>query len=226
MKQRLQALLAKGDALSPRERLILFVLLLAAVWALLDTALMSPLQRARQAEAVRIQAAQERLQRAQEALAQVEGRVPPDVAAVRRLESERAAFNSRMQAAQRLQGHLVAPKDMAALLRGLTRSQPGLRLLSLHTLTPQAVGGSAPATAANPNAQPKSPAAEAALYKHGVTLTLSGSYAALVNYMRAVERLPVGFFWASAELDASRHPDIELTLTLNTLSLERPWLTL
>jgi MSHA biogenesis protein MshJ len=43
--------------------------------------------------------------------------------------------------------------------------------------------------------------------------------------MEKLETMPVGFYWARAELDARAHPNISLTLTLYTLSLEKTWLT-
>jgi MSHA biogenesis protein MshJ len=64
-------------------------------------------------------------------------------------------------------------------------------------------------------------AAAGDVYKHGVKLTLVGGYAALTRYMESWKALPVGFYWARAELDAGAHPEISLTLTLYTLSLER-----
>lgn len=215
MNARLKTLLAQGDALTPRERVILLAVLLAGVWAVLDLSLSAPLERARKAETARIQAAQERMISAQDALARQGGTLAPDVAARRRLEDARAALQARLAQAQALQARLVAPQDMPRVLRDLTRAQPGLRLVSLRTLPPAPVGIAAGAGHG-----------EAGLYRHGVSLTLAGSYAALLAYMRALEQRPGGFYWARAELDASRHPEILLTLTLNTLSLERQWLTL
>jgi MSHA biogenesis protein MshJ len=219
MKAAFQALLAKGDALTQRERTILVVVLMAAAWAIIDTALMSPLAAQREAEKNRMQATQERMQRAQDVLAQQASLVPPDVAAQQRLETARQTFNARMQAAGELQNRMVAPKAMVQVLQGLTRNQPGLKLVRLQTLPPLPVipqATTAP-TAAQDNA---------GLYKHGVTLTVSGSYDALLRYMRTIESLPIGFYWQHATLDAHKHPDIQLTLTLNTLSLEQQWLTL
>ena len=137
MNKRLEALLAKSNALSPRERMILFVLLLAAVWALMDALLLSPQSRARATESARIESALERMRVAQDALAQRESQLPPDLAAIKRLEAARTAFNARMAEAGRLRDRLVAPKDMPVMLRDLTRDQPGLRLVSLHTLPPR-----------------------------------------------------------------------------------------
>ena len=218
MKAQFQALLAKGDALTQRERTILVVVLMATAWAVIDTALMAPLAAQREAEKNRMQATQERMQRAQDVLAQQASLIPPDVAAQQRLETARLTFNARMQAAGELQNRMVAPKAMVQVLQGLTRNQPGLKLVRLQTL---------PALPVIAQANPTEAAtAQAGLYKHGVTLTVSGSYDALLRYMQNIEGLPIGFYWQHATLDAHKHPDIQLTLTLNTLSLEPQWLTL
>jgi len=106
--------------------------------------------------------------------------------------------------------------------------QPGLRLVSLDTLAPEAVGVPAPDPARPTQQTPTAQTAQttpAVLYRHGVKLTLVGNYAALTRYMTRLERLPVGFYWARAELDAHAHPDISLTLILYTLSQEATWLT-
>ena len=221
MKAQLQALLAKGDALTQRERTILIVVLMAATWAIIDTALMAPLAAQRDIEKSRMLATQERMQRSQDMLAQQASMVPPDLAAQQRLEAARQTFNARMQAAGELQNRMVAPKAMVQVLQGLTRNQPGLKLVSLQTLAPQPVTPQA-TTAATP----ATTQANAGLYQHGVILTVSGSYDALLRYMRNIESLPIGFYWQQATLDANKHPDIQLTLTLNTLSLEQQWLTL
>jgi MSHA biogenesis protein MshJ len=211
MTPALRTLLDKGDALSVRERSILFVLLLAAIWAVADLGFMTPLHKARQAETARIQAAQARIQTVQDSLATQAGNTSPDQAARERLAAARTAFNQHMADASRLQAHMVPPAQMVRVLQDLTRAKPGLRLVELHSLPPQGIG---------PEPNP------GGLYRHGIRLTLEGSYEALVNYMAAVEKLPVRFFWERAELDARAHPELRLTLTLHTLSLEPEWLKL
>jgi MSHA biogenesis protein MshJ len=220
MMNALKNLLAKGDALTPRERGILFLLLLTVIWAAMDMVFMTPLQRERKLEAERIQSAQERILKAEEALSRQAHILPPDVAARQRLEAARLAYQARLQALSSLQRHLVAPRDMVQVLQDLTRTKPGLRLLALQSLAPEALGDEV-----KPGADAK-PGGGSGLYRQGVTLTLAGSYADLVDYMLAVERLPVGFYWGKAELDAREHPHIRLSLTLFTLSLEREWIKL
>jgi MSHA biogenesis protein MshJ len=235
----------KIDALSLRERAILFVLMLAGIWAAMDALLLAPQERARKLEQGKVTQARAKLAEAEQALVLRGSQPDPDQAARQRLENARLGLNARLQTATRLQARMIAPKDTVRVLQGLLATQPGLRLVSLETLPPQAVGQSSQGRATPADAQPAatdkaSPALSpqqgdaafvsakaptTALFKHGVKLTLVGNYAALTQYMEKLERLPVGFYWARAELDASAHPEIRLTLTLYTLSLERTWLT-
>jgi MSHA biogenesis protein MshJ len=64
------------------------------------------------------------------------------------------------------------------------------------------------------------------LYRHGLELRVSGSYADLGAYVAALERLRPRLLWSGLELDATRHPKVELKLKLYTLSLEKAWLAL
>lgn len=213
MKQ-LVGYLEKIDALSPRERVILFALMLAGLWAVVDALLLGPLDKSIHAEQQKLQAAAAQIAGAQATLTLRDSQSDPAGAARQRLESARQALDARMREAEYTQNRLVAAKDMARVLHGLLRNQPGLRLATLKTLPPEPIGLPSDARIE-----------DAALFRQGVRLTLVGGYAELVHYMESLEKLPVGFYWSRAELDASRHPEIELTLILYTLSEEPTWLT-
>ena len=62
------------------------------------------------------------------------------------------------------------------------------------------------------------------MYKHGVQITVRGSYADLTQYMAALENLPTRMFWGMAKMNVVQYPTSELTLTLYTLSLDKTWL--
>ena len=66
--------------------------------------------------------------------------------------------------------------------------------------------------------------AEKQIYKHGVKITVRGSYANLLRYLSALEKLPTQMFWGVAKMDVIKHPKVELSLTLYTLSLDKTWL--
>lgn len=212
MKQ-LSEYLAKIDALTPRERVILFALLLAGLWAVVDALLLGPLDNSIQAEQAQLRAAAAQIAGAQDTLTLRDNQADPARVARQRLDTARQTLQNRMAETAATQGRLVAAKDMTRVLHGLLAKQPGLRLTSLKTLAPEPVGLPA-------DAKPE----DAALFRQGVRITLVGGYANLVHYMEGLEKLSVGFYWSRAEMDASHHPEIELTLTLYTLSTERTWL--
>ena len=221
----------KIDALTPRERVILFILMLAGIWAVTDTLLLAPTNTARELEQQKLEAARGQLEASEHLLTLRANQPDPMLAARQRLANVRADLDDRMRASSLLQARMVAPRDRVRVLQDMLAAQPGLRLVSLDTLAPEPVG--VPASDKTPSTQQQAaaptvqspPATPAALYRHGVKLTLVGNYAALTGYMTRLEHLPVGFFWARAELDAHAHPEISLTLILYTLSQEATWLT-
>jgi MSHA biogenesis protein MshJ len=48
----------------------------------------------------------------------------------------------------------------------------------------------------------------------------------MVDYMQVLETLPTQLFWGKAQLDAEAYPNVRLTLTLYTLSLDSKWMKL
>ncbi|AKU21352.1 hypothetical protein [Massilia sp. NR 4-1] len=91
----------------------------------------------------------------------------------------------------------------------------------------QAAAASAPAPAAAIPGAVSAPAKpRELLYRHGVELVLQGSYLDMLTYMEALEKLPVQLFWGKAHLQAAGYPDLKLSLTLYTLSLDEKWMSL
>jgi len=83
----------------------------------------------------------------------------------------------------------------------------------------------APAPDANKPA-PAAPQEPELLYRHGVELTVRGSYLDLVDYMNTLESLPTQLFWGKAQLQVEQYPTVRLTLTLYTMSLDDQWMKL
>lgn len=116
---------------------------------------------------------------------------------------------------------LVPAKQMPEFLRSLLPGG-GVEILTLRTLAPTPLIVRAPAETKDAAAKPDGPAAN--LYKHGIEITLSGSYDALLSYLSRLERSPQRVLWGHLELKADKHPRNELTLILYTLSLDPSWL--
>lgn len=120
------------------------------------------------------------------------------------------------------QGGMVAPGQMAALVKGLLGRTPGLQLVGLRTLPV------APLMAPVDSAAAANPAAgvETGLYQHGLDLTLEGRFGDLLAYATRLEGQPLHVLWGRTRIDALAYPKVTMTLTLYTLSLERTWLQL
>ena len=145
---------------------------------------------------------------------------------------------------------LVGPDRMVALLEQLLARQGTVKVRSLRSLgrsdllgssalaEPSKTGASAaagsnaaPSATANPATNPANYAAaqpgqgaNATLYRHGVELVLEGSFADVLQYLRAVEALPQRVLWGSVSLKVEQHPRCVLTLRAYTISRDRHWL--
>lgn len=124
--------------------------------------------------------------------------------------------------------NIVSPRQAPVLLQTLLARHRGLKLVSLTTLAPQPLieppkaepgkeaGGKA---AAEPVARPGGN-----IYKHGIEIRITGSYADLVAYVAELEASPQKMMWGGMRLAVKQYPVSELTLTLYTLSLDPIWL--
>jgi len=99
-----------------------------------------------------------------------------------------------------------------------------VRVIGLKTLAPQDLRG---AVAAAPATSAPAAAPGPALYRHGVEITVEGPYADLMGYLAALEALPgPKLLWGGVKLKVERHPAVQLSFTVYTLSLDRAWIQL
>lgn len=183
------------DALTLRERAILFLSLVAVLAALFDTLVLTPqTARAKQRSDARIQQEAELAQLRE--LFVTTSRNTSDPAQALRTQLE-AASAERAQLDEQLHknGSAGAGQDLAVLLQRLLARQPGLVLERL-TLLPDA-----PVAAAQPGAS--APAALAGISWQGVELQLQGGYAELQRDMQGLERELPGLRWGEMQLSSS-----------------------
>ena len=226
MKERILILRARIDALSLRERALVCLAACALLAFLGHALLLAPMEAAQ--EALRAQIAQQRSGMAaiDEAIT---GRVQafqldPDAQARTRLNALRQEMGQLGDQLLAIEHGLVPPERMGPLIDGILRANGRLKLVSMRTLPVEPLaekGASAPAPAATP-----APAAAPLLYRHGIEVTVRGSYLDMVDYMSALDAMPTRMFWGRAQLDVEEYPAARLTLTLHTLSLDRQWMKL
>lgn len=233
MKQQWQRLAAKLDARNQRERALIFVMVLVVVASLLDTLLLTPMRAKKKAAMQEVATQQEQLQtlRSQIQAAMSGGKIDPDASTRVQLAGLEQKLAQSRGALQSVQQGLVPPDKMARLLQDVLTQNHGLKLVSLKTLPVSNVveiAESAPAAATQASqgkAVEPPKASGPAIYKHGVEVSVSGSYAELTQYLDTLEKLPWRMFWGKAEMRVEAYPRITLTITLYTLSMDKTWLS-
>lgn len=231
IKQQWRRWAARIDAMSLRERTLIFLAAALVLVMLVHTLLLSPLlarQKKLSQQVVETQAKVNTMQLQIQALVQARN-ADPDAPLRMRLQQLREQSASTSQALQAIQSGLVSPGQMPALLEDILRRNRPLRLVALKTLPVQRLTGTEEAAAGTTDKKPdtnKPPVPSPSVYRHGVEITVEGGYPELVRYLAQIESLPWRMFWGKADLNAEKHPRVTLTLKLYTLSLDQTWLAL
>ncbi|KQQ86416.1 hypothetical protein [Massilia sp. Leaf139] len=235
MKEQLLRLAARIDALTLRERVMLFAAIAAGFVFLVHFFGLGPMY-AKQAQ-LRTQIVQQQNNLegidaeigAKVAAAQVD----PDAPTRKRIDEVRGQTEALATTLRAMQNGLVPPERMAPLVETILRSNNRLQLVSMRTLPveplmggAQAAAAPAPAAATAPETAPALAPAAPLLYRHGVEVTVRGNYLDMIGYMAALEAMPTQLFWGKAQLEAETWPSSRLTLTLYTLSLDAKWMKL
>jgi MSHA biogenesis protein MshJ len=163
-------------------------------------------------------------------LVQLEKQVAdPDASARAKLEQLHKELTVQEPMLRKVQASLVPAEQMAQFLKGLLARSHSLQLLSLKTMSPVPVDStldSALAQQEGLTSTAASPTAKASLYKHGVEIVVSGSYADLLSYLADLENAPQKMMWGHMALQSNEYPRSTLTLTMYTLSLDKTWLVI
>lgn len=230
LKQRWQNLSERVDAMSLRERALIFLAAVLVLITLVNSLLIDPLltrQRELSRQIVQTQTQTKALQAQIQVLATAKN-ADPDAALRARLQQMQQDLASADNALLDFQSGLVSPQQMPSMLEDILLRNRALSLVSLKTLPTQNLAAAVEqAVAADGQAGPAQPAApQAGVFRHGVEITVQGSYADLLRYLAAMESSPYRMFWGKAALKADSYPKATLTLTLYTLSLDKAWLTI
>ena len=218
MKLDWKTLSDKIDGMSPRQRGLIFAVAASIVVALVSSLLIEPqlakqkvLSRKTEQQQSEIKSIQAQLQ----AMAEVR-KTDPDAANRAELESLRLQLVQLKASLQVKQQHLIPPDKIAGLLEEILSRNRQLQLISLRNLPASAVTGE----------EEQAAAVEKEFFKHGIEMTVSGSYFDLLDYMVQLEKLPWQMFWGKASLVVETYPISRMTLTLYTLSLDKAWLVI
>lgn len=215
---KLRPFVERLDALTLRERVIVFGAGVALLYVFWHTVLIDPVT-------ARAKAAEQRLTetRRQMALIDQVGTATtqdPAIAAAlrnRALQQRLTALDAQLQSAA--QGY-VAPERMIEMLRELLAEQHGLTLVSLANMPVESLS---PPVGTKPGAP--IPADNRGPFLHPVEMVVQGDYASVVAYLRALESMPWRISWQQVELTAGEYPQNRVRIVIGALSLSRYWMT-
>lgn len=245
MKKLLQGYADRIDAATLRERILIFAAFALLLIALLNALMIEPelVKQKRLAREVSVRQAQiNELQSELQRLALLR-QSDPDREQRQRVEELKkrvAAADANLIDAQR---RFVPAEKIGTLLEEMLSRNRRLQLVDMRTLPTAVVGGEAeksttptkpatipPAAADKPAARPPAAAARpmGQIFRHGVELTVTGSYLDLLEYLKELEKLPDQVYWGSMDLAATLAPKggtrVTLKLSVFTLSLDLAWL--
>lgn len=215
MPERLAKLLARFDALSIRERLLIMAVILVLLFVLWDSLLMQPLN-------LRQKAANEQISNTEQRLHSLNSTITSLVTTSQ--YDPNAALRQQISAAQRQTAlldkelasatvGLVSPNQMAQVLETVLAKQSKLRLLHVRSLP------------AKPLLKlPKGETSTNNVYAHGLELQFQGSFSDTLAYLRALRALPWHFYWDSLDVKVDHYPRNTVTLVVHTLGLREGWI--
>ncbi len=212
MTQRWQALVARLDAMSRRERLMLFGVVLVSCLALVDTLWLSPAQSAHRQLTQRLTKQSSELQSLREAVRSA----PKSDEANRVLRDEVTRTRQAIDLVDRdiltLLPGAGAKTPLGRVLVHLLRRHEGLRLVRAEALAPEVAGPG------NANGAGKLPDG---LSRQGVALSVAGPYADLTRYVATLEGALPYVRWGTMTLKAEQGAPV-LTLQLFLIAEVKP----
>lgn len=223
IRQHWESVVAKVDGMSLRERVLIFAAAAFILVSAISTFSLDPLlaqQKKSAAEVIQNQEKMKEIQGQRLALlqAQKEDASSPLRDRIKAIKQQIAEGDTYLKNLK-----LVPPEKMAGLLEQMLSKNAHLQLVGLETLAAVSFTDASVAKA-EVGAVAKPAPQDMQIYKHGVKITVRGSYADLLQYLTELEKMPTQMFWGSAKMSVAQYPTAELTLTLYTLSLGSVWL--
>jgi MSHA biogenesis protein MshJ len=217
---------AKMEAASLRERALVFAGAAVVLIALLNATLIEPelvKQRRLSGEVALRQGEIKKMQEQLQKLA-LARQANPDQLNRHQIETLRrqiAEVEAKLNEEQR---KFAPPDRIGALLEEMLSRNRRLQLVDMRTLPVAALGQGGAAEKQPAAGKPPAPGQGSPIYRHGVEITVRGTYLELLAYLRDLEKLPNQMYWGKLELAVAAHPQVTLKLSVYTLSLDLAWL--
>ncbi|MGH8221010.1 MAG: hypothetical protein ACREUT_20955 [Steroidobacteraceae bacterium] len=212
----LNALLARFDQLSLRERGLVILATLAVLIGAFQFLLMSSVDARRKQLSLELATLKSEMDGAANAAlaASTSDPIAEQTRHAAELKARLAATDAAL--ASRAAG-MIPPQRMMQVLRDVLTREPSVKLVSLRYLH---------ATPLPDDANSVVPPGIPRPYLHTVEIVVQGNYLDILAYLRALEALPWRFYWRRLELTTTHYPINEVRLEVGTVSMANEWIGL
>ncbi len=215
MQDSLREMIGKINALSLRERVLIFVAIVVLLQQVWDSVVWLPLSQQREALSSDIVNTEQQLQQIDGEIKIYSAKLKQDPdrkirTALASLEQKLENVNDQTREAT---SRLVSPAQMVRLLEQLMISEPTLKIVHLRTLDAE------PLIPVPEDKKQKKDIDRYQVYRHVFEVEFDGDYLATLRYLEALEQLPWNFFWDEVSYEVTEYPQSRIVLRLYTLSL-------
>ena len=221
LQQLIQQLQEKINALSLRERGILFLAVSFVLYSAVDYLLLSPLELQQQNTLKQIQTIQAESSQLESQALKIINRFNDDPNLAERqqlaqLDKRLEITSSKIEAAV---AGLIPPEKMAMALENLLQRQKGLKFIAIDNMPAEPLmTSSAEGDVQNPAIETSVPIQ--GIYRHGFRLQFEGSYLGTLAYLRELEALNWSFRWDEIDITMLKYPTARISIVIHTISLD------
>ena len=213
MNAQLQRYVQYIDNAPLRQRVLIFAAAALMAIFVVNLALLDPLRARQRALGTEIAQRQDELQKLQDEFQRLVRAGDGERNALNRtrvaqLREQLGALNQRITEEER---RFTSPERMGEVLQEMLARNKRLSLVELKSLSPAELGETAGQGSRR-------------AYRHGIELTVAGSYLDIYSYLTALEKLPTQIYWGRAEMTAAAYPTVLFKLTVYTISIDKAWL--
>lgn len=224
MRDKLQQLSEKIDSYSLRERVLLLFCALAILVGIWQLAIELPQEQKR----AQLEERLSKINSDQRALAaQVEALTSAYASdSQKELRAERDALQLELEVLDtelsELSHGLVSAEQLPQILQDVLVSTTQLKLIRVKTLPVEELPLQRPSTPTAADSNPEAAETEVStgVYKHSVTLRVSGTYFELTEFLQTLEGLEWRFYWDRLDYTVTDYPRAEIEIRVYTLSAE------
>lgn len=201
------------DARLLNERRLIIVAVIALIWFVLDSGLMTPSFRQFNEATKRNKAAKtDRDALVLETQRRKQDMALKEIEAKQEISRIKERIERSKQALAQQQAMLISAREMRSLLEGLLVQNGQLQLESMRTLPPEDVKfAPVPGVALS----------QSVLYRQSMEVAVSGSFIEVLTWLRSVEALPRKLLWDNLTLKTNDGGLVTLMMQVHTFSPDR-----